>query len=263
MHHRHIEHDTSTRATHKLRNVDRVRSPRGATPNVTFLTCESGMAGSVENPVVCTQVRVPEQSGHVAPGSRQRRSCLGTWALCVLRGVLALRAPVAFSKIWADDGPNSSVAPQRESRLDRSSPSTAAICCHPSRSSRHSSSNLRLVVGSRNCHRSHRSHRGDRCLTFLVARWYIPQRTLCALLGLSVSLVPAIRTESINSVANQHFVLVFAAFWLFLAPPRNAARTIVRSVVVLLIGLSSPLMFVLIPLPIARVSDTEGRSFRS
>src|SRR5262249_47640019 len=35
-------------------------------------------------------------------------------------------------------------------------------------------------------------------ITYLGARWYIPQRALCALLGLSVSLVPALRTESIN-----------------------------------------------------------------
>src|SRR5262249_35058210 len=74
----------------------------------------------------------------------------------------------------------------------------------------------------------------------------------CALLGLSVPLVPALRTESINSVANLQFVLVFAAFWLFLASPRNAARTLLRCVALLLIGLSAPLMFVLIPLPIAR-----------
>jgi hypothetical protein len=90
-------------------------------------------------------------------------------------------------------------------------------------------------------------------VTYLVARWYLPQRALCAVLALSVSLVPAIRTESIDNVANLQFILVFAAFWLFLAPMRSQRATIFSALCVLLIGLSAPLMFVLLPLAIARV----------
>ena len=179
-----------------------------------------------------------------------RAIALGLFAIS--SAILAVRAPVAFSKIWADDGqfinsavrglPVGSVFTTYRGYLNVIPRIVAAAVAQTP--ARWWAAGLAAAAIAATA--------GTACITFLVARWYIPQRTLCALLGLSVSLVPAIRTESINSVANQHFLLVYAAFWLYLAPPRRTARTILRSVAVLLIGLSSPLMFVLIPLPIAR-----------
>jgi hypothetical protein len=177
---------------------------------------------------------------------------LGLFA--VSAAVLALRAPVAFSKIFADDGTEFLGSASRGTSVGSLFteyrgylsviPRVIAECVvqFPSRWWAIGIAIAAIAVTA-----------GTASLTYLVARSYIPHRALCAVLGLSVPLVPALRTESINSVANLQFVLVFAAFWLFLAPPRNAARTLLRCSALLLIGLSAPLMFVLMPLPIARL----------
>ncbi len=173
--------------------------------------------------------------------------------VAVSTAVLTFRAPVAFSKIWADDGQFIESGVRELSVGSLFTTYRGYLNVIP-----------RIVAGAivqtpagwwavALATAAIAATAGTACLTFLVARWYIPQRTLCGLLGISVPLLPALRTESINSAANQHFLLVYAAFWLYLAPPRRTVRTILRSGAVLLIGLSSPLMFVLIPLPIARV----------
>jgi hypothetical protein len=166
--------------------------------------------------------------------------------------VLALRGSVAFSKLWADDG-------VFLARAARGSPVGPLFSVYHSYLAVIPRVLAALIVQSptgwwavETAVAAIAVTAWAASVTFLVARWYIPQRAFCALLALSVSLVPALRTESINSITNQHFVLIFAAFWLYLAPPRNAVRTILRSVAVVLIGLSSPLLFVMIPLPIAR-----------
>jgi hypothetical protein len=166
--------------------------------------------------------------------------------------VLALRGPVAFSKVWADDG-------VFLARAARGNPVGSLFSVYRGYLAVIPRLFAALVVQSparwwavETAIAAIAATAWAASVTFFVARWYIPQRAVCVLLGLSVALVPALRTESINSIANQHLVLIFAAFWLFLVPPRNAVR-ILCSVAVVLIGLSSPLLFVLIPLPIARV----------
>jgi hypothetical protein len=185
-------------------------------------------------------------------GSGDTATAVGLFA--VSAAVLALRAPVAFSKIWAEDGreflggasrgvSNSSVFAEYRGYLAVFPRLVAQVVAQLPPSSWAIALAIAAIATTA----------ATASLTFLVARWYIPQRAICALLGLSVALVPTIRTETINNVANQQFVLAFAAFWLFLAPPRKTARTILSSAALLIIGLSSPLAFVLIPLPIARV----------
>jgi hypothetical protein len=168
--------------------------------------------------------------------------------------LLVLRAPVAFSKIFADDGQAFISGAARGFSVGSLFTEYRGYLSVLPRVV--AASVVELPVGwwaVGLAIAAVATTAGTACVTFLVARWYVPQRALSGLLGLSVPLVPALRTESINSVANQQFVLVFAAFWWFLAPPRNTGRTLLRAVALLLIGLSAPLMFVLIPLPIARV----------
>jgi hypothetical protein len=227
-----------------------VNSPHGH--DVLDPRAEQGRAASTWRKVLYSAFpSEPSESGQTL-GSADRAVLLGLFASSAV--VLALRAPVAFSKIWADDGSEflgraargisvGSFFTEYRGYLSVIPRVFAALLVQAPVGWWAIGTAIAAIAATA----------GTACVTFLVARSYIPQRALCALLALSVPLVPAFRTESINSIANQHFVLVFAAFWLFLAPPRNAARTIVRSVAVLLIGLSAPLMFVLIPLPIARI----------
>jgi hypothetical protein len=168
--------------------------------------------------------------------------------------LLAARAPFAFSKVWADDGPMF-LDPSRRG------PSFGTLFIEYRGYLAVLPRLLALLIVQVPIESwavglaiaAVALTAGTAALTFWVARWYLPQRSVCALLAASVALLPTLQTESVNSLANQQFILVFAAFWLFMAPPTTTAGTLLRAGVVLLIGLSAPLMFVLLPLPIARM----------
>jgi hypothetical protein len=191
-----------------------------------------------------------------APATARSRSdtTIALGLLTVSAVVLVLRAPVAFTKIFADDGSEFIGSAAREISIGSFFteyrgylsviPRAVAVLVVQFPTAWWAAG---LAVAALLATAS------TAVITYLVARWYVPQRALCAVLAVAVSLVPAIRTESIDNVANLQFVLVFAAFWLFLAPMRSQRSTIVRALCVLLIGLSAPLMFVLLPLAIGRV----------
>ena len=72
-------------------------------------------------------------------------------------------------------------------------------------------------------------------------------------LAVSVVLLPAAGYETNGNIANLHWYLVFACFWVFLAAPRSTAGIAVGVTIVALTVLSDPLAGLLLPLPLLQL----------
>jgi len=69
-------------------------------------------------------------------------------------------------------------------------------------------------------------------------------------LALSVVLLPAAGYETNANIANLHWYLIFACFWVFIAAPRTTSGIAVGVTIVALAVLSDPLAALLAPLPL-------------
>ncbi len=69
-------------------------------------------------------------------------------------------------------------------------------------------------------------------------------------LAMSVVLLPAAGYETNANIANLHWYLIFACFWVFVAAPRTTAGIAVGITIVALAVLSDPLAALLAPLPL-------------
>jgi hypothetical protein len=194
----------------------------------------------------------PARAHEASSGRSEWRTGAGIFVVCT--GVLALRAPAAFTKIFADDGSEFIGRAARGLSLRTTFAEyrgylsvvprliAATVVQLPTAWWAAGLAAAAVAISA-----------GTAVLTYAGARCFVPQRSLCSLLAISVAFVPALRSESIDNVANLQFVLPFAAFWIFLLPPRGGAPAVARVSAIVLIGLSAPLVFVLLPLPIARV----------
>ncbi|MDP9384709.1 MAG: hypothetical protein M3P50_05685 [Actinomycetota bacterium] len=68
------------------------------------------------------------------------------------------------------------------------------------------------------------------------------------LAALSVVLLPAAGYETNANIANLHWYLIYAQFWVLLAPPRNAREVALSATITALAVLSDPLTGILLPL---------------
>ena len=75
-------------------------------------------------------------------------------------------------------------------------------------------------------------------------------------LGVAVILLPVAGVEALNSAANVHWYLIFAAFWAFAWYPRSAALRLVAALVAALAALNDPLALLLAPVVALRAATS-------
>lgn len=85
---------------------------------------------------------------------------------------------------------------------------------------------------------------------------------LRALLAASVVLLPLGQEEVFNNVANIHWFLIFTSAWVLLWDPESTAGQAVGALVLVLGGLSDPLMAVLLPIALLRAWSRRDRRGR-
>jgi hypothetical protein len=79
------------------------------------------------------------------------------------------------------------------------------------------------------------------------------------LLAAALVVLPAGNVEAINNVANLHWFMAVAAFWLLLYRPPTRLGNATGAVALLVLVLSSPLALLLVPLALARLAFGRGR----
>lgn len=80
------------------------------------------------------------------------------------------------------------------------------------------------------------------------------------LAGLVVVLLPAAGYETNANVANLHWYLIYALFWVLMSPPRTKGETWVAAIVTALAVLSDPLTVILLPLLVLRLREDRSRA---
>jgi hypothetical protein len=94
-------------------------------------------------------------------------------------------------------------------------------------------------------------------IAFLASRAFLPHWWLRLLVAAPVVLVPVGRAQVDNDVSTVHFVALYALFWLLLWQPGRVGR-VIGSVCAVLIGASSVLAVIFIPLAIIRMFVVRG-----
>jgi hypothetical protein len=94
---------------------------------------------------------------------------------------------------------------------------------------------------------------GVALLVFAASGGYL--RSLPVRVGLAalVIVLPAGNSETLGNLANLHWFLLYGAFWAVLWRPASLGLNVLAAAVVLLAGLSSPLVFLLAPLALLRL----------
>jgi len=77
--------------------------------------------------------------------------------------------------------------------------------------------------------------------------------------GLVVVLLPAAGYETNANVANLHWYLIYALFWVFIAPARTRAEIVLGALITALAVLSDPLTLILAPLLVLRLLEDRSR----
>src|SRR5688500_14556023 len=77
-------------------------------------------------------------------------------------------------------------------------------------------------------------------------------------LGAAVILLPVAAVETLNTAANVHWYLMFAAFWALAWYPRSAALRLVAAVVAALAALNDPLSLLLVPAVALRAATSHN-----
>jgi hypothetical protein len=72
------------------------------------------------------------------------------------------------------------------------------------------------------------------------------------LLAAAIVVLPVGNLETINNIANLHWYMPIAAFWLLLARPRTRLGSVLIAVALFLLVLSSPLSLLLVPIALLR-----------
>ncbi len=99
-------------------------------------------------------------------------------------------------------------------------------------------------------------------VVFRAAAGHLPDPLLRGFLAVAVVAVPIGTQETLNNVANLHWYLIFAAFWVLLWVPRSPAGVAVAAVVVGAAVGSDPLTWLLLPLVVLRLLGRTGRGDR-
>ncbi|HEV8561758.1 MAG TPA: hypothetical protein VGR06_36010 [Actinophytocola sp.] len=95
---------------------------------------------------------------------------------------------------------------------------------------------------------------GVALLVFAASGGYL--RAVPVRIGLAalVIVLPAGNSETLGNLANLHWFLLYGAFWAVLWRPASLGLNVLAAAVVLLAGLSSPLVFLLAPLALLRLA---------
>ncbi len=88
---------------------------------------------------------------------------------------------------------------------------------------------------------------------FVSSRTWLPHWLARATLALALVLLPVQREETIGSVANLHFIMLFVGLIVLISEPRSTLERLNGSALLLLLGLSTPIALALVPFAAWRV----------